>query len=128
MLAQSHRFHGLSALRPLYKGGRIVRGRSLSMRYQLRKDDSYRAAVVVSKKVHKSAVVRNRIRRRIYEVLRTEDQQLVRGLDLALYIYAVDFAVLPYDKVRTEVVGLLSKARATTVIPGKHAIVEQEGE
>lgn len=45
---------------------------------------SSRAAVVVSKKVHKSAVVRNRIRRRLYEQL----SSLLAG-ELALDIVVV---------------------------------------
>jgi len=36
------------------------------------KRDDYRMAVVVSKKTEKSAVVRNRIRRRLYEAVRVD--------------------------------------------------------
>lgn len=126
MLAGLHRFHGLSALRPLYKGGRIVRGKLLSVRYQSRSDDSYRVAVVVSKKVHKSAVVRNRIRRRVYEVIRTGDIHSVRGLDIAVYIYSAEFATMPYNTLTQHIQKLLLKARDSTNTTGKRAIVKPE--
>ncbi len=126
MLAQTHRFHGLSALRPLYKSGSVIRGKSLAVRYQARKDETYRAAVVVSKKVHKSAVVRNRIRRRIYEVIRLADPSKTSGLDIAVMVYSTDFAGMPYDTLKTELTNLLSKAHSSLKQHNKHAIVEKE--
>lgn len=126
MLAQSHRFHGLSALRPLQRSGRIARGKNISLRFQARTDNSHRVAVVVSKKVHKSAVVRNRIRRRIYECVRTGESTLIQGLDVALYVYSVDFAAMPYPMLTKQIENVLLKARADVGAPTKHAIVETE--
>jgi ribonuclease P protein component len=71
MIARTHRFHGRGSLHFAYQKGHTVRGpySSLKFAHNVRRT-KYRVAVVVSKKVHKSAVVRNRIRRRIYEVVR----------------------------------------------------------
>ncbi len=71
MITKSNRFHGYGSLRFVYKNGKTVRGPIIAVRflYNARRQH-YRAAVVVSKKVDKSAVGRNRIRRRIYEVIR----------------------------------------------------------
>jgi ribonuclease P protein component len=70
MIARRYRFHGYNALRFVYKEGETARSRSCLLKYApnpRRKD--CRVAVVVGKKLHKSAVDRNRIRRRIFAVL-----------------------------------------------------------
>ena len=69
MLTKSQRFHGHNSLRPVYNKGRSVYGHSLKFIWTSSNGPISRAAVVVSKKVHKSAVVRNRIRRRLYAQL-----------------------------------------------------------
>ena len=67
MIARAHRFHGHNSLRYVYGRGKIIRGQFFSLKYALNsKRRRYRAAVVVSRKVHKSAVVRNRIRRETF--------------------------------------------------------------
>lgn len=73
------------------------------------KRSTYRAAVVVSKKVHKSAVVRNRIRRRVYEQLRVQMPATV-ALDMAVMVYDASFATMPAPAVQSAVRQLLEKA------------------
>lgn len=69
-----------------------------------------RIAVVVSKKVHKSAVVRNRIRRRLYELARTYAK--TEGVSFGSVIIVVQndtVASIAADTLREEVTGLLQK-------------------
>lgn len=49
-----------------------------------------RIAVVVSKKVEKTAVGRNRIRRRIYEALRVNFDLIPRKMDYVFVVYSKD--------------------------------------
>ena len=73
MLTKRLRFHGHGGLRFLYKNADAYRSHLFvvkSIANPHRKCSRY--SVVVSKKVHKSAVGRNRIRRRVYEILRKE--------------------------------------------------------
>ena len=49
-----------------------------------------RMAVVVSKKIEKSAVGRNRIRRRIYEVLRLNIDSIPKKTDYIFVVYSKD--------------------------------------
>lgn len=71
MIAREYRFHGHGSLAYVYRKGRTVRAAACAMRYAPNsRRQSMRVAVVVAKKVSKSAVVRNRIRRRIYEQVR----------------------------------------------------------
>jgi len=99
MISKKHRFHGLNALNYAYKQGRPVRGSALALKVALnpRRRD-YRVAVVVSKKVSKSAVVRNRIRRRVYETVRTQPVVIEKPLDLIFTVYTEDVATMPADQ------------------------------
>ena len=70
MIARRYRFHGYNALSYVYKQGKTARNRSCLLRYAPNpRRQECRIAVVVGKKVHKSAVTRNRIRRRIFAEL-----------------------------------------------------------
>ena len=70
MIALQYRFRGHNSLRIVYQKGKSAYSANLKIMYMPASGKAYRAAVVVSKKVHKSAVVRNRIRRRVYEQVR----------------------------------------------------------
>jgi ribonuclease P protein component len=77
MIKSRYRFHGHASLKYVYRNAKSLRSGLVVMKYvpnSRRKNP--RIAVVVSKKVHKSAVGRNRIRRRMYEILRTEIPKL----------------------------------------------------
>ena len=60
---------------------------------------TYRLAIVVNKKVNKSAVARNRIRRRLYEVIRGLEDQITEPYDLVLTVFNTRFGDLPSDEV-----------------------------
>jgi ribonuclease P protein component len=62
------------------------------------KRKSYRLAVVVSKKVHKSAVVRNRIRRRVYEIFRREETKFITPQDIVVTIFSEQTAKVSHEE------------------------------
>lgn len=110
MISARHRFHGYGGVRAVYRGGTAVRGPQMSIKYMDRgKKSGYRAAVVVSKKVHKSAITRNRIRRRVYEIIRQSDPRLTDRKDLVLTVFSEQVADMPADKLRAAVENLLAK-------------------
>lgn len=109
MLALKHRFHGHNSLRPLYQKGSSIYSRNLKLLWQPAKPDSYKVAIVVSKKIHKSAVVRNRIRRRLYEATRRFYAQEQLGCDLVYVVQNASLATLPAADVQAEVDSLLKK-------------------
>jgi ribonuclease P protein component len=86
----------------------------------------YRLAVVVSRKISKSAVVRNRIRRRIYESVRILSTKLNAPYDLALIVYDEKLAAMPYAQLEQELIKLFQKAGLTTAKPLGRAIVESK--
>ena len=65
-----------------------------------------RMTVVVSKKVTKTAVSRNRIRRRVYEVLRENLDAIPKKQDYIFVVYDKNVGKMPYKKI-VELVGKL---------------------
>lgn len=69
-----------------------------------------RIAVIVSKKVHKSAVGRNRMRRRVYEVLRQEIPCFNGVYDCALIITSSELLTIDHETLVTNIHDLLYSA------------------
>jgi len=111
MIDTTHRFQGHGSLRFVYQKGKVIRGTYGAIKYILNnRRQTYRAAVVVSRKVHKSAVVRNRIRRRIYEIVRTEAVRITGPYDIVFIVYSDQVAELPAGQLRMLICEKLEKA------------------
>ena len=81
--------------------------------------DAYRVAVIVSRKVHKSAVKRNRVRRRIYEMVRT-GPMITRPYDIVITIFSDTIVDFPPEELFRMVTQLLRRAgvyKASTTTP-----------
>lgn len=110
MISRTHRFHGHGSLRYVYQHGQTIRGPLCALKYV--KNDrrkSYRLAVVVSKKVHKSAVRRNRIRRRLYEAYRVLADG-VAPYDMVVTVFHEQVADMPIEELRALVKAQLKQA------------------
>jgi ribonuclease P protein component len=109
VLSKPYRFHGFGSLNSTYRHGASVRGSLISLKYAPRKPgQNYRVAVVVSRKVSKSAVTRNRIRRRVYEAVR-QSPKTPQALNLVFVVYNDRLAELPSKEVAAAVDQLLDK-------------------
>lgn len=113
MISRIHRFHGHGSLTYLYKKGIVVRTDFLSMKYVKSRSNDYRLAVVVSKKVSKKAVVRNRIRRRIYEIIRNIRKTSGSSwpYDIAITVFDESLATQPQEKLADSIKNLLTKSK-----------------
>lgn len=111
MLAQRYRFHGHGSLRFLYKNGQAERSRTITLKHIVnpRRKDT-RVAVVISKKVLKSAVLRNRVRRRVYEIVRQEIPKLDRSYDLVFLIFSGEVLTMPQDELTRQIKHLAATA------------------
>ena len=109
MLALKNRFHGHNSLRPLYQKGQSVYSANLKLLHAPARSKQFRVAVVVSKKVHKSAVVRNRIRRRIYERVRHIMQDSRQPYDLIFVVQNQAPQTIASDALHSELLQLLKK-------------------
>lgn len=67
-------------------------------------------AVVVSRKVHKSAVVRNRIRRRLYEIVRKHESQIKEPYDMVFTAFSDQLAVIDAADLQERILTKLREA------------------
>ena len=81
----------------MYQKGKTIRKSKMSLVCTKNTRGFTRVAVVVSKKVDKSAVGRNRIRRRIY--------------DYIFVVYSKDVAKMPFDKIEKTLGELVNEAK-----------------
>lgn len=111
MISRLYRFHGLGSLSFAYRKGSTVRSQLFALRFVANERlPRYRVAVVVSKKVHKSAVVRNRIRRRLYALVREELPATTKPHDLILSVFSDKTADIDSAELRKMLVATLKKA------------------
>jgi len=92
---------------------------------------SFRAAVIVSRKVHKSAVRRNRIRRRIYEAVRLRSGTITAPYDLVFTVFSDQLANMPAMQLQALVERMLARARVIKMArpayqPVRHDIVTRK--
>lgn len=111
MLGRLNRFHGHGSVRRAYRLGKPVRS-SLATMHVVQNDKLRRSkvAVVVSRKVDKSAVKRNRIRRRIYEIARHKLPDIKSPAEIVITVYQVEAATMPADELQKSIATLFKKA------------------
>ena len=89
MISRTHRFHGYGSLKRVYQNGNTSRGPLFALKTSLNPHrKTYRLAVVVSRKVEKSAVGRNRMRRRLYAAVRELESQITAPYDIVLTVFS----------------------------------------
>lgn len=113
MLAQKNRFHGHASLKYVYRNGKVSRSRLFVVRAiaNSRRSDS-RCSVVVSKKVLKSAVGRNRIRRRTYHILHSQIPHLVDSQDVVVIVCSAEVAFMPHSEIQSQLYQQLRESGA----------------
>lgn len=115
MLAKENRFHGRNSLNFVYKQGQSVSKDQINLRYAFNKYKGILVAVVISKKVHKSSVVRNRIRRRVYEIIRNNLSDIKDNTSLIISVYSDRFASVDHQELENIIKGLLEKANILSI-------------
>ncbi len=68
----------------MFKKGKVFGNRNFTLRYIKNRKDANRLGIIVSKKVSKKAVDRNRIRRQIRESYRQMEDAVKPGYDLII--------------------------------------------
>lgn len=111
MISSLFRFHGHNSLRYVYSNGKAVRSQLFTVKYVRNTHRKHpRFSVVVSKKVIKSAVGRNRIRRRLYEYLRLHTEKLNDTYDIVIICTSAELRTLPYAEIAEQLTQLFDKA------------------
>lgn len=115
MISYANRFHGHSSLRYVFKNGETVRSRVLTLRYTKNSHRKRsRFSVSVSKKVLKSAVKRNRIRRRMYEAIRLVLPEISRVSDIVFIVTSAELLTMEYPALEASVTRCLVDAGLLT--------------
>ena len=110
MLSRKFRFHSRGGVRSTYQNGKTIRDPKISLVFAVNTRKKQRFAVVVSKKVLKSAVGRNRIRRRVYEAIRLEHPRIEQPYDCIFVVYNKEILKMPFKELRSLISSLLKEA------------------
>ena len=110
MLNKKYRFHSRGGVRYVYQNGKTVRKPKMSLVFMDNERGFTRIAVVVSKKVEKSAVGRNKIRRRIYEILRLNLDDIPKKRDYIFTVFSKDLMKMPFNEIEKLLGELVSEA------------------
>ena len=111
MLSKKYRFHSRGGVRYVYQHGKTVRRSKMSLVFVPNERGFTRIAVVVSKKVLKTAVGRNRIRRRIYEALRVNFDSVPKKMDYVFVVYEKDVKKMPFGELEKLLGELVAEAK-----------------
>ena len=111
MLSKKYRFHSRGGVRYTYQHGKTIRDSKISLVFASNARKKQRYAVVVSKKVLKSAVGRNRIRRRVYEAIRAELPNITQPVDCIFIIYTKEISTIEFKTLRSLIHNLLIEAK-----------------
>ncbi len=98
MLNKKFRFHSRGGVRYVYQHGNTVRTPLMSLVFAPNSKGFTRVAVVVSKKVAKSAVDRNRIRRRVFEAVRINFDALPKKTDYIFVVFSKKTMDMPFGE------------------------------
>ena len=100
MISFVNRFHGHSSLNYVYRNGQAIHSHFFTIKViaNPRRQVS-RAAVIVSKKVLKSAVKRNRVRRQVYEYLSKMLPNLKGVYDVAIIVSSGELFTAPHTEI-----------------------------
>lgn len=110
MLQKKFRFHSRGGVKFVYRTGKTLRRPELSLIFCENSRHYTRFAVVVSKKVLKSAVARNRVRRRLYEAIRLNLEKIPKDRDYIFVVYSPSLQTLPFDKLSSLVRSLIEES------------------
>lgn len=111
MLNKKFRFHSRGGVRYVYQKGKTIRSPKMSLVFAPNERGFTRLAVVISKKVIKSAVGRNRVRRRVYEALRVNFDYIPKKTDYVVVIFSKDVATMPFAELEKSLGDLVAEAK-----------------
>lgn len=111
MIPFTNRFHGHNSLSFVYKNGKAIRTRLATLKFSTNPHRSQsRIAVVVGKKILKSAVGRNRIRRRIYEHIRRQIPRFKSNFDIVIIVTSSEFYNMSAPELSNQIEDLFVRA------------------
>jgi ribonuclease P protein component len=109
MLPSQNRLKKSYEIAKVYKKGVYGGAGVLSVKAAKTSKPNSRVVVIVAKKISKKAVIRNRIRRRVVEFLRTRWGTVTPGYDIVITAHQ-DISALPATDLETATIKALKRA------------------
>ncbi len=110
MLSKANRLTKEADFKLLAKKGRPFYSSLFTIKLLKSKDTDSRFGVVISSKVSKKAVVRNKIKRRITEVIRLSMPKIKSGFDVMILVKSI-VAEKSYQEIKEDIEKLFKKAQ-----------------
>ena len=106
MLTKAQRLKTRADFARCYQRGMARHGRYIVVRSKPNQLNHNRYGIVISKKVSKSAVVRNKIKRQISEILRTSDIRVANN-DIVIVVKAQN-SIVSYEQLKQDIITVLT--------------------
>jgi ribonuclease P protein component len=110
MIAKKFRLHKKSDFDELAKSSNKFYSNNFVLRFVKNNEDLNCFAVVVSKKISLKAVVRNKIRRRVYEIIRLKMDSFKKGFNIIIFIKK-GVLEMEYSDLEKELLYLFEKSK-----------------
>lgn len=114
MFSKKYRLSKQKDFEKIFKAGQFINGQFIFLKNLKNKLEYSRFAFVVSSKISKKAVIRNKIKRRMRDIAQRCFQEIKPGYDIIITakpgIDSVD-----YNKINQELIGLFKKASLINV-------------
>ena len=111
MLRKKYRFHSRGGVRYVYQKGKTIRSPKMSLVYTKNTRGFTRVAVVISKKIEKSAVKRNRARRRVYEAIRLNIDKFPKATDYVFVVFSREVKKMEFSELEKLLDELVEEVR-----------------
>jgi len=108
MLPKENRLKKEKEFEAVFKGGRTIKGDNIFLRYLSNGTDKTKVGFVVSKKVSKLAVRRNKIKRRMREIVRLRKKEIKEGLSI-IFIALPPINNAGYEVIKKDIESLFNK-------------------
>ena len=95
----------------MYQKGKTVRKSKMSLVFAENTRKFTRFAVVVSKKVAKTAVGRNKIRRRVYEVIRKNIEYIPKEMDYVFVVFSSEVGEMKFSELEKLIGELVAESK-----------------
>jgi|SRR5687768_14466787 len=109
MLSKPYRLTAEKDFARIFAKGRAFQGRGLTVKAVRNGLEGTRVGFVVSTKVSKRAVLRNKIKRRMREIVRKREVKLLAGVDI-VFLAKVEALTMPFADVERSIDDVLGRA------------------
>ncbi|MFH1657667.1 MAG: ribonuclease P protein component [bacterium] len=110
MLLKENRLRNKKDFDKVFKEGRGFKEDFLYLKFRNNNSEVSRFGFIVSQKISKKAVIRNKLKRRLREIINTEMARIKNGIDVVL-ITSPGLENRDFQKLKEIVVKTLAKAR-----------------